>query len=51
MEWTEGSGIDLNELYKRKEIIWDPKDPMHFNKSRKQDAWGGTGKRNEQIRR
>jgi hypothetical protein len=25
MEWTEESVIELIELYKRKEIIWDPK--------------------------
>jgi hypothetical protein len=28
----------------RKEIIWDPKHPMHFNKIRKQDAWEELGK-------
>jgi len=33
MEWTQGSVIDLIELYKRKKIIWDPKHPMHLNKS------------------
>jgi len=44
MEWTEESAIELIELYKRKEIIWDPKHPMHFNKIRKQDAWEQLGK-------
>jgi hypothetical protein len=44
MEWTEGSGIEFTELYKRKEIICDPKHPMHFNKIRKQDAWEELGK-------
>jgi 5'(3')-deoxyribonucleotidase len=39
MEWTEGSGIEFIEIYKRKEIIWDPKHPKHFNRIRKQDAW------------
>jgi trans-2-enoyl-CoA reductase len=38
MEWTEGSVIQLIELYKRK-IMWDPKQPMDFNKIKKQDAW------------
>jgi len=33
IEWTEGSVIELIELYKRKQIIWDPKHPMHFSKS------------------
>ena len=31
--------MELIELYKRKDIIWDPKHPMHFNKIRKQEAW------------
>jgi hypothetical protein len=44
MEWTQESVIELIELYKRKEIIWDPKHPMHFNKTRKQDAWEELGK-------
>jgi len=33
MEWTEESVIELIELYKRKEIISDPKHPMHFSKN------------------
>jgi hypothetical protein len=44
MEWTEGSVIELIELYKKKEIIWDPKHPMYFIKIRKQDAWEKLGK-------
>ena len=44
MEWSPESAIELIELYKRKEIIWDPKHPMHFNKIRKQDAWEELGK-------
>ena len=39
MEWTQESVIELIELYKRREIIWNPKHPMHFNKFRNQDAW------------
>jgi hypothetical protein len=38
MEWAQESVIGFIELYKRKEIIWDPKHPMHFNKIRKQGA-------------
>ena len=38
-EWTQESVIELVELYMRKEIIWDPKQPILFNKIRKQDAW------------
>jgi hypothetical protein len=36
MEWTQENVIEFIELYKRKEIIWNP---MHFNKIEKQDAW------------
>jgi hypothetical protein len=51
MEWTEENVIEFIERYKRKEIIWDPKHPMHFNKIKKKNAWGGggTGKRIEQT--
>jgi len=44
MEWTQESVIEFMELYKRKEGMWDPKHPMHFNKIRKQDAWEELGK-------
>jgi hypothetical protein len=44
MEWTQESVIELIELYTRKEIMWDPKHPMHFNKIRKQDMWEELGK-------
>ena len=44
MEWTQESVIECIEVYERKEIIWDPKHPMHFNKIRKQDAWEELGK-------
>jgi len=44
MGWTQENVIEFIELYKRKEIIWDPKHRMHFNKSRKQDAWEELGR-------
>jgi len=44
MGWTQESVIELIELYKRKEIIWDPKHPVYFNKIIKQDAWEELGK-------
>jgi hypothetical protein len=44
IECAQESVIELIELCKRKEIIWDPKHPMHFNKIRKQDAWEELGK-------
>jgi hypothetical protein len=39
MEWTQESVIDLANFIK-KEIIWDPRNPMFFNKVKKQDARG-----------
>jgi hypothetical protein len=33
MEWTQESVIEFIEHYKRKEVIWDPKHPKHFNPS------------------
>jgi len=44
MEWTQESAVELIELYKRKEIIWGPKHPMHLNKITKQDARKELGK-------
>jgi hypothetical protein len=34
----------IYQTFKRKEIIWDPKHPMHFNKIKKQYAWEELGK-------
>ena len=31
MEWAQESVVELIELYNRKEIIWGPKHPTHFN--------------------
>jgi hypothetical protein len=44
MEWTQENVIEFIELSKRKETIWDPKHPMHFNRIKKQDAWKELGK-------
>ena len=44
MERTEGTVREFIELNKRKEIIWDPKHSMHFNKIRKQIEWEELGK-------
>jgi len=44
MEWTEESGTEFTELCKRKEIIWDPKHPVHFNRITKQGTWKELGK-------
>jgi hypothetical protein len=37
------SVIELIKIYKGKEMIWDPKHQMHFNKIRKRDAWEEMG--------
>jgi len=38
MEWTQERVMKFIEGYKRKEIVWDPKQPLHFDKIKKQDA-------------
>jgi len=38
MEWTQERVIKFVEGYERKEKVWDPKQPLHFNKIKKQDA-------------
>jgi hypothetical protein len=50
MQWTQQNVIEFIELYQTKEIRWDPKHQMHFNKIKKQDAWEKLEK-NEQTRR
>jgi hypothetical protein len=40
MEWTQESVLEFIELSKRKEVIWEPKHPIHCNKVKKQSAWG-----------
>jgi hypothetical protein len=44
MEWIQENVVGFIELCKTKEIIWDPKHAMHFNKIKKQDAWKLLGK-------
>jgi hypothetical protein len=31
--------LNLIELYKKKEVLWNPSDPDHFKKYKKEDAW------------
>jgi hypothetical protein len=33
-----GKSNKFIEGYKRKEVVWDPKQPLHFHKIKKQDA-------------
>jgi hypothetical protein len=44
MEWTEETVTEFIEIYKGKEIIWEPKHPLNFNKIRNRDAWEELGK-------
>ena len=44
IERTQESAIEFIELYRRKEITWDPKHPVHCNKIKRQDAWEELGK-------
>ena len=39
MEWSQERVIEFIDAYKKKQIIWDPKHPLHYNKIKKQDAW------------
>jgi hypothetical protein len=43
MKWIQDV-VEFIELYKTKEILWDPKHPMQFNKIKKQEAWEELGK-------
>jgi hypothetical protein len=40
VEWTQENVIDFIEIYRTKEIIWDPKHPMNFNKIKKKKMHG-----------
>jgi hypothetical protein len=44
MEWTQKSDIEFIELYTRKEIIYYPEHPKHFNTTQNQAAWEELGK-------
>lgn len=39
MEWNKNDIIHFIEVYRKYELVWNPKHPAHFNKFRKQDAW------------
>jgi hypothetical protein len=39
VKWTQENVIEFIKFFKTKEIIWDPKHLMHFNKIKRQDAW------------
>jgi hypothetical protein len=39
MEWNQETTLLLIESYRNKPILWDPRDPQHYNKLKKHDAW------------
>ncbi|KAJ2941436.1 hypothetical protein O0L34_g3651 [Tuta absoluta] len=39
MSWDNESVIKLIEAYKKKEVLWDPKNKNYFNRLLKADAW------------
>jgi hypothetical protein len=43
LDWTQEIVIEFIELCKRKEIIWHPKHPTHFNKIETQYVWKEMG--------
>ena len=44
MEWSEQDVLHFIDYYKKKKVLWDPKDLQYFNKNKKQDAWNEVGR-------
>ncbi|XP_069699544.1 uncharacterized protein [Periplaneta americana] len=44
LEWTEDAVINLINVYREQEALWNPKHPFYHNKLRKHDAWEAIGK-------
>ncbi|XP_048004302.1 uncharacterized protein LOC125240448 [Leguminivora glycinivorella] len=42
-DWTEELCIRLIHEYKKRPILWDPRDPFFFKKAMKPEAWEGIG--------
>lgn len=45
MEWSETLCLQLIDEYRRQRVLWDSKDPLHYSKSTKRDAWCHVAKR------
>lgn len=43
MEWTQENTLHFIELYRRKEVLWNPGHPRYYNKISKNDAWNELG--------
>lgn len=39
MEWTREKTLYFIDMYRKKDVLWDPKHPRYFNKICKNDAW------------
>ncbi|KAK1137120.1 hypothetical protein K0M31_001646 [Melipona bicolor] len=39
MEFSKKDTLKFIELYCKKSLLWDLKNPNHYNKIRKEDAW------------
>ncbi|XP_022186586.2 uncharacterized protein LOC111045461 [Nilaparvata lugens] len=39
MEWSKENILEFIDLYKETTVLWDPKDPFHYNKVKKNEAW------------
>ncbi|XP_028173227.1 uncharacterized protein LOC114362146 [Ostrinia furnacalis] len=39
MSWSNDTVLEFIELYKKEQILWDPKHPLHRNRSEITDAW------------
>ncbi|XP_063384890.1 uncharacterized protein LOC134671000 [Cydia fagiglandana] len=39
MQWNQENVLKFIELYRNKELLWDPKHKLYFNKILKNDAW------------
>ncbi|RZF48460.1 hypothetical protein LSTR_LSTR009144 [Laodelphax striatellus] len=39
MEWSKENILEFIDLYKETTVLWDPRDPFHYNKVKKNEAW------------
>lgn len=39
MSWTNDNVLEFLELYRREQHLWDPKHPLHRNRSEVSEAW------------
>ncbi|CAG4933783.1 unnamed protein product [Parnassius apollo] len=39
MSWTNDVVLEFLDLYKREDILWDPKNPLHRNRREISEAW------------